>query len=242
MELIVFFAALAVILLLAVFLFGPARRRRRAHGLRELAEAEGWTFLAEDGSLAERWRGEPFERGLSRTATDVVRGTVDGYPVVSFTFAWRAATRRPGDDEPRGGRLAQAHVVALDAVPGEPRLELSPEGLRDKIAKVFGGQDVQIGNPAFDGQWRVRASDEAFARRALDARLANLVMLSDFREARVRVEGPSVLIWTPGPTDPAQILTRARRVVEVARIVLPLERGARYEQGGSLPGFGIPTF
>lgn len=241
MEPLVFFVMLGLAAVLGVLLLGPTRRRRRANGLRELAEREGWAYEPEDPELAERWKGEPFERGLTRGATEVLRGMIDGYSVVSFTFTWRVASRRGSAEEPRSGRLAQAHVVALDAVPGLPVLELTPEGFRDRIAKIFGGQDVQIGNPAFDGQWRVRSSDEAFARRALDARLANLVMLPDFNGARVRVEGPSVLLWTPGPSDATLLVERARRVVDVAKIVLPLERGARYEQGGSVPGFGIPT-
>lgn len=214
-------------------------KRGRAQDVAQWAEANGWEYVGQDPVLAQRWSGRPFGIGLDREARDVLRGSVDGYDVISFTYVWRSGS--PDADTRRVGLRHMAHVVALDALPGEPVVDLSPEGLREKWQKLFGAQDVQIDNPAFDGQWLVRASDEVFARRALDARLANIVMLPDFQGSRLRIEGPSVLLWRPGRTDVTTLTERAKRVADVARIVLPLEKGSpRFETGGGIDGFGIP--
>lgn len=213
--------------------------RGRSQDVQRWAEANGWEYVGTDPVLAQRWNGKPFGIGIDRQARDVVRGTVDGFEIVSFTYTWRSGT--PDADTRRTGMRRTAHVVALDALPGEPVIDLSPEGIREKVQKLFGAQDVQIDNPAFDGQWLVRTSDEYFARRALDARLANIVMLPDFHGSRLRIEGPSVLLWRPGRTDVTTLNERAKRVADVARIVLPLERGGpRFESGGTIDGFGIP--
>ncbi|MCP2263406.1 hypothetical protein ACFQHV_22550 [Promicromonospora thailandica] len=234
----------ALVLLVAgvvTFTVSAARimRRGRSQDVAQWAEANGWEYVGTDPVLAQRWTGRPFGIGIDRVARDVVRGNVDGFDMVSFTYTWRSGA--PEGDSRRLGLRRTAHVVALDALPGEPVVDLSPEGLREKWQKLFGAQDVQIDNPAFDGQWLVRTSDEFFARRALDARLANIVMLPDFHGSRLRIEGPSVLLWRPGRTDVTTLHERAKRVADVARIVLPMEKGGpRFESGGTIDGFGIP--
>lgn len=236
-----FVALVLLVVGVVVFTFAAFRvmNRGRSQNVAQWAEANGWEYVAEDPALAQRWSGRPFGAGLDQSARDVLRGNVDGYDMVSFTYTWRAGSA--GADTRRPGLRRSAQVVALDALPGEPVVDLSPEGLREKWQKLFGAQDVQIDNPAFDGQWLVRASDEVFARRALDARLANIVMLPDFQGSRLRIEGPSVLLWRPGRTDVTTLTERAQRVADVARIVLPLEKDSpRFETGGGINGFGIP--
>lgn len=214
-------------------------KRGRSQDVAQWAEANGWEYIGQDPTLAQRWSGKPFGIGLDNQASDVLRGNVDGHDIVSFTYTWRPGA--PGTNSRRPGLRRTAHVVALDALPGEPVVELMPEGLREKWQKLFGAQDVQIDNPAFDGQWLVRTSDEVFARRAFDARLANIVMLPDFHGSRLRIEGPSIMLWRPGRTDVTTLTERAKRVADVARIVLPMEKGGpRFESGGKIDGFGIP--
>ena len=236
-----FVALVLLVIGLVVFTVAAVRvmKRGRSQDVSQWAEANGWEYVGTDPTLAQRWSGKPFGVGVDHVARDVLRGTVDGYEIVSFTYTWRPGS--PSGDTRRFGLRRHAHVVALDALPGEPVVDLSPEGIREKWQKLFGAQDVQIDNPAFDGQWLVRASDEVFARRALDARLANIVMLPDFHGSRLRIEGPSILLWRAGRTDVTGLTERSKRVADVARTVLPLEKGGpQFETGGKIDGFGIP--
>ncbi len=59
-------------------------------------------------------------------------------------------------------------------------LRLRHEGFMGSVRKLFGGQDIQVGDAAFDGVFQVEATPESFARQALT------------REARTALLG-----WSP---------------------------------------------
>ena len=239
MEPAVLFLAAAVALGLMYLIATPIRERRRIKDIAEWADMNGWE-LAEspsDAALPHRWPGGPFLQGRPEPATDVLYGEVSGYRVISFTHTYRT-----GKDDSKFSRKKYAHVVALDEDPSEPRLELTPELLKDKLQKLFGGQDVQLGNPAFDDAWRVRASDDVFARRVLDPRFMSILMLPDYQGTNIRVDGPSVMLWTGGKTHADGLVHKSNKLVEVARLTIPLEQGQPiFEQGGDidLPGMGF---
>lgn len=239
MEVFALFVAVAVVLVGGVLISRPLRERRRVKDIAEWADMNGWerAEAASDPELPGRWQGGPFLQGLPQPATDVLYGEVSGQRMISFTHTWRTGTA-----ESRFSRKRYAHVVALDEAPSEPRLELTPEGWKDKLQKLFGGQDVQVGNPAFDDAWRVRASDDGFARRVLDPRFMSMLMLPDYQTTRIRVDGPSVMLWTSGRASAENLAQLSTRLVEVARLTVPLEKGQPvFEQGGdiALPGMGF---
>lgn len=65
-------------------------------------------------------------------------------------------------------------------------LRMTREGLGERIAKRLGGADLETGNPDFDAALRVQTSDEARARRVLDAMSQQaLLALPAFAEVRV---------------------------------------------------------
>ncbi|GAB4086966.1 hypothetical protein GCM10028784_35960 [Myceligenerans cantabricum] len=239
MEPFVLFLAVAVVLVGGILVTRPLRDRRRVKDIAEWADMNGWERVenASDLALSGRWKGGPFLQGVPQPATDLLYGEVSGYRMISFTHSWRTGTA-----ESKISRKRFAHVVALDEEPSEPRLELTPEGWKDKLQKAFGGQDVQLGNPAFDDAWRVRASDDGFARRVLDPRFMSMLMLPDYQTTRIRVDGPSVLLWTSGRTSAENLSQLSNRLVEVSRLTIPLEKGQpTFEQGGDidLPGMGF---
>lgn len=239
MEPLVLFVAVAVALGLVYAVARPIRERRRVKALAEWADMNGWEpgETETDAALPNRWPGGPFLQGRPQPATDVLYGTVSGYRIISFTHTYRT-----GKQDARVSRLKRAHVVILDEEPAEPRLELTPELFKDKVQKLFGGQDVQLGNPAFDDAWRVRASDDVFARRVLDPRFMSILMLPDYQGTNIRVDGPAVMLWSNGPSRADNLAHKSNKLVEVARLTVPLEKGQPvFEQGGDidLPGMGF---
>ncbi|GAA1865291.1 DUF3137 domain-containing protein [Myceligenerans crystallogenes] len=239
MEPLVLFLGVAAALGLAYLVTRPLRERRRVKDITEWADMNGWerAEAATDAQLPYRWPGGPFLEQRKEPATDVMYGNVSGHRMISFTHTWRT-----GKEGSRFSRKRYAHVIALDEDAAEPRLELTPEGWRDKIQKVFGGQDVQLGNPAFDDAWRVRASDDVFARRVLDPRFMSMLMLPDYQKTNIRVDGPAVMLWTDGKTNVENLSKKSGKLVEVARLTVPLEKGQPvFESGGdlNLPGMGF---
>jgi hypothetical protein len=60
-----------------------------------------------------------------------------------------------------------AVALARPAVPRKGHVEVSREGLFSRIAKVFGAQDIVIGDEVFDRAYVVKATDEGSARALL---------------------------------------------------------------------------
>ncbi|HWG90246.1 MAG TPA: hypothetical protein VNZ52_05280 [Candidatus Thermoplasmatota archaeon] len=72
----------------------------------------------------------------------------------------------------RGSGKNRKQFTAIEMAAAEaPKglyVKVSREGIGDWIAKKFGGQDVQVGDEAFDRAFRIQASDETLCRELLD--------------------------------------------------------------------------
>lgn len=88
-----------------------------------------------------------------------LEGAFLGRPAAIWTY-----TRGSGKNKSRWTMLEVAAPKA------NPYFELhaSPEGLGAKLAKAFGGMDIEIGDAEFDRRFRLRGNDPEAARRVFD--------------------------------------------------------------------------
>jgi hypothetical protein len=186
-----------------------ARRNSRS---RVWAAAHGWTQQDSDPRLPHRWSGTPFGAGTRRTATEVLRGTVAGHEVTSFTYSYETGS---------GQRkvVHEHHVVALDLPVPVPTLQLTPEGAATQVAKALGGQDVQLESAEFNAAWRVETTDLRFAHGVLHPRLMESLMRPPALGGRLRFEGRTIMSWAPGPTDLDRVVARATLLAAVTDAV-----------------------
>ena len=210
--------------LLAVvgLLVGWWGHRARVALLERWAAENGWEHHGADPALARRWRGTPFDEGRSRRATEVLTGPYEGRSALSFTFSWTTGSGKESTTH-------SAHVVALLLHASFPTLQLTPEGLGARLAKVFGGQDVQLESEAFNRAWRVQASDLRFAHDVLHPRTMHRLLEADFERRFLRIEGDAILAWTGGRTVPDNVLPTLSRLAVVVDAVpdfVWLDRGA----------------
>ena len=187
---------LPVVAVAAIWL--QLRRNRR---IKAWAAASGWTYVGRDPSLVNRWQGEPFGKGDSRAASDVLVGHWAGRPAVSFTYSFRTGT----DDHET---TSTYHVVALPLPAYLPRLELTPEGFGARLAAVFGRQDIQFESEEFNRGWRVASRDLKFAHDVVHPRLMERLLRPDARGVCLRISGTDILTWTVGSTDLERISGR----------------------------------
>lgn len=212
------------------------RRNRR---IRAWAAASGWTYVGRDGSLVNRWRGEPFGKGDSRTASDVLVGRWAGRPAVSFTYSFRTGS---DDDE----STHTYHVIALPLPAYLATLELTPEDVGTRLARVFGRQDIQFESEEFNRAWRVTSPNPKFAHDVVHPRLMERLMRADARGVRLRISGTDILTWTEGVTDLERIAGRLglmTAVIESVPRYVWQDHG--YDPGPPVPGRGregqLPT-
>lgn len=69
------------------------------------------------------------------------------------------------------------------ALPGT--IHVASEGALSRLGRLVGLHDIQVGNPEFDGRFRIRGAPEAWVREALDPKVQGLVMrLAELSEAQ----------------------------------------------------------
>lgn len=192
---------LAIVAMPAILVWAIWYQAHRRKTLAAWAAASGWTYVGTDPTLVDRWRGEPFGVGHSQRATDVMLGRWSGRPVVSFTYAY---TTGSGKSE----STYTFHVLAMALPAYLPTLALTPEGVGARLAKAFGGQDIQFESEEFNRAWRVECTDLKFAHDVVHPRLMTRLMRPDARGARLRISGTDIISWAGGLTRTEQIAPR----------------------------------
>ena len=186
------------------------QRRRRARVI-AWAAAKGWTYQDTAPALTRRWQGAPFGVGSSRRATSLLTGTWQGRSATSFSYRYSVSNGKSRS-------TFTFQVLALGLPVCLPTLELTPEGLGDRIAKAFGGQDLEFESADFNRAWRVTSGDPRFASDVVHPRLMELLLEPGAR-ANLRIEGTDIRTWSPGATDLGLIASRLGLLDAVVRSI-----------------------
>ena len=120
-----------------------------------------------------------------------------------------------------GGYHTGALAVPIAAVQGN--VEVTREGVIAKISKVFGAQDIIIGDDAFDRAFLVKSTSEAAVRALLSARVRSEMLELGvdrviYDDGSEHEHVPMVLFEIPVILTEPQLLDRAlRAAVEIAQ-------------------------
>lgn len=197
---VLLFLALAAIVYGAVFLTNQTNRRHKA-AFRGDVEARGWRYAERDDSYAYRWHGQPFHARRGR-ARNVVSGQHAGRDFVAFEFSY-ATKPSPHADTAIGRRFA---VWTLPLPAEAPRLSVSQQGARGKLAKAFDATRFDIGDDEFDAMFDVHGEDELFATRVLQPSLVEY--LKSTGPWDWRFEADTMIAYDRGRLEPDQIAAK----------------------------------
>ncbi len=155
---------LAALVALGIGLFASERKRSRERAAAQtFASLSNWTFQESLNGLFAGLKTPPFD-AQEMTYTQVVTGRFGGYECFDGLFEWRKRVDRDN-------YVTGSHRVAAVRLPDElPRLMLVPEGLGSRLAKVFGGADIDFESSAFNRSWRVLADNPKVAYEMLNPR------------------------------------------------------------------------
>lgn len=194
--------------IIAVWLHSRAERRR-GRRLAAFAAANGWSYAKDASHLLAGRRGMPFKLGLTRKASHLVTGTVEGREIAAFQI---------DHGELRGEIKRDLVTVTMVALPATlPDLELSVEGRGARVAKMLGAQDIQFESDEFNRRWRVEAAVPRTAHDVVHPRFMELLMAGP--PDPVRFEGTDLWTWHAGPIDPDTLPARTARLAELAALV-----------------------
>jgi hypothetical protein len=172
-----------------------------------------------------RWQTAAAELGLDTTvggrlSRPVLTGRVDGHRVEIDSYTHHA-----------GGNNNQTYTryrVGFDPLGIE--LRLSRQGVFSAITKMFGQQDVEVGDAAFDAAFIVQSSDPNRLRGLLtpSVRSGLLRLLASYPDTVVHDD---YLVTTRRGVerDPARIVATSRRLVAIARLLQSPGRGVSDE-------------
>ncbi len=191
--------------------------QRRANRMKEASvgavlTAQGWTRTDGDPSLVQRWGGEPFGEGEHQRVSNVFHGNQRGHQFVAFDYRYLMWS----------GRMHREHlfaVFAVDLPAALPDLQLSPEGLGDRLRAAAGQPDLSTGDVEFDERYHVACPDSRYARQVLTPELRRRLVDAPGRRS-FRIEGRTLLMWEFGTLE--TYLFDAHRLVALVDLVARL--------------------
>ena len=208
-ELLFVLFAIGLVGFVAVGWWASVKRRER---LQKWATLSGWTYAASDRSLVDFSRGQPFGVGHSKKATEVLAGRYDRLSALSFTYRWTTGSGKEATTH-------TSHIVGVVLPAYLPTVELTPDGLGAKLAKLVGAQDIQFESDDFNRAFRVASSDPRVASAIVHPRLMERMLRDDARGSTWRIEGTWILSWASGSTDLDRLASRLGVLSAVVRSI-----------------------
>lgn len=197
---------LLVVLVAAVVGVGVVAYRidqKRRERLMQYALMRGWTYVAEDPGLVDRWPGEPFGKGDHRRARTVLTGTEDGRPFTAFEYSYETHTT-----DSKGGRSTTTHRWTVCVVPMPTWLgtvQVVPETALDRMASAVGlVTDIDLESEAFNRRFRVSASSRKLASDVLTPRTMEYLVAVGAEAWRTC--GSDLVGFAQGRLDPAEVV------------------------------------
>jgi hypothetical protein len=187
-------------------------KHRRA--LEQFVEhVKGWEYLPGSRDYTGRLQAFPFGVGREQRDVDLIRGPFNGFACASFTHQYEQGS----DKDNKATRRWQIDVVDLPYPLA--KVDIVPDDLLAKSAKLLGGQDIDFESAAFNAKWRVKAGDEKYAHDIVHPRLMQRLLESDADGLAIRIEGSVVYSWTVERRGPADLARRLGVLTAVARLI-----------------------
>ena len=201
----IFAIFIAVLIGVAIVAMVAAAKRRRA--LAELAQRLGFTFEPDthDGDAASvTYDGfDPFGRGRSRSASNILRGRRGEIEFELFDYRFTTGSGK--------NKKTHRYGIAAATVPVQFRsMTLRPAGLFDKVASLAGFDDINFESEEFSRRYHVSCDARQFAYDVIHPQMIEYLLSCPRRHWQLR--GHVVLIHKSGSFD-------AREIEELIRVV-----------------------
>lgn len=218
-------AVILVSILLVAAAFAIARHlaaERRRKELADYAAHRGLDFTPEPGAIYSDYMAfEPFDRGHSRRAKNLIRGRTGNVEWSMFDYRYVTGS----------GKNRRAHhygIVSAKIPLLLPRLTIRPEGVFDKIAGAIGFDDIDFESDDFSRRYWVKASDRKAAFDVIHPRMIEYLLEVPARHWQI--VGPTIVLARSGAYSTQELDTVAAMIngfVERLPDYLWTDRGIR---------------
>lgn len=183
-----------IVIVALVAYYNYWRNKKRRQAFQTWAANHGFSYTAEDNSVIGRFDGTPFGQGDHRRAKNVVAGQYKGRPALAFDYSYQTHST---DSE--GHRTTTTHrfgVVSIGLPCSVPTLQVTREGLLQKLGRAVGIHDIELENEDFNRRFKVASKDKKFAYDVLHPRMMQMLMDAD--GPVWRIEQSDLLCWDEG--------------------------------------------
>ena len=181
------FLVLGIALVVTGVVVAARQERRRQALYTAFASARGLAYQPKaDDSLFEQFGddGRPFGTGHSRSAQHVLSGTLNGVPVLGFTYVYKVTT---SNGKSSSTRTYLWQVCALWLPTGLPWMSIEDEGIfGGRVAGALGFDDVELESDDFNHRFRYKAADDRYGSALMPARMMELMLQGQTGVTRIR--------------------------------------------------------
>ena len=162
--------------------FAWKKERERREALKKIAIELGWSYSpAHDRHHDDQYSHfEIFRRGHSRVAYNTLRGTL---PIFGISAAaqigdFRYKVTRGSGKSRHTSTYHFSYLIVHMPHRTIPDLVIRPEHMFDRLAGVFGFDDIDFESAAFSKHFFVKSRDERFAYDVVDPRMMEFLLES----------------------------------------------------------------
>ncbi|HEU4422269.1 MAG TPA: hypothetical protein VFR67_06970 [Pilimelia sp.] len=206
---------------LSWYLMGPYKDRRVAASLRDrqqimrsLAHAYGWSWQGSTTTLNNRWVNAAFA-ARGGEATNLVSGSLRGYPVLAFDYKYVSSTMDP--ETHRLSTITYDWSVCVLRLPSQlPVLLATRRGWLGRMVAIVLPTGLRVPGGAFRRRFKIWSSDRNFARDVLHARTRELMIAGD---VSYLIEDADLLCWASAGQSAEQLLARLGLLADIADVI-----------------------
>jgi hypothetical protein len=198
------FTLVGVAVLVTLGVLTGRRKWARENSLKKMATRRGWSYAPARDDLAAHLPGAVFDRGQARRCRNLIRTELGGLPATALDYSWGTVTAKTLED----GRHVpvsttfRLKVLLVELPVSQPRTSAAPAGLLPRLGVSLSGDEVTVGEPAFDAGYQVRTQDPDAARALLAPLTGTLLRRED---QGLEADDTLLLLYRPGQLDPADL-------------------------------------
>jgi len=210
MEPLIVVGIIATIVILGVFGYIAARKRREA--MAAVAAKLGLRFApAKNRDMARRYRFlDKLRKGSNRYAFNILSGSYQGHDLILFDYHYKTGS----------GKSTQHHYISffiLHLRASFPELVIGPEGIFSKIAQAIGYDDIDFESHEFSRNFCVRSRDKKFAYDVCNARMIEYLLSNT--DLSIEIEGDALVISFSSRLAPEHIEPNLNRLITVRSLM-----------------------
>ena len=206
---------IALIVVLGVFGYVSARKRREA--MATLAARLGLSFEPnKNWDIARRYCFlDKLRAGSNRYAFNILSGNYQGHDVTVFDYHCETYTT-----DSKGHRQTHHHyfscfILHLPAL--FPELLIGPEGFFSKIAQALGYDDIDFESHEFSRKFCVRSADKKFAYDVCNARMIEYLLSNT--DLTIEIEGNALAVSFSSQLSPEHIEPNLNRIITLRSLM-----------------------